>query len=305
MEVPPSADVAPSTKVMIAWFCPWAQRAWLVANMCNENYLSTTSIGDTVLTNYEIICDDTSIVLETDNEGRGSRFHDITADSDGISKLMLKGPDLGSHSVPAIFTTGAVAFSGNSIEISKWIWLHGCQHPLYDFIASDAAEDEANKWSRLITEPFYDSFMNRENAAQMKFEELIRNIAAFGNAIIGTFYYGDTPSLVDVAIFPFLYRIFTLRLFQTFRKAEISEFSLALLEVDQTRDTHDPQGEDIARALTSVGQWIDNCLHTSWCKGSLPGDAESANGFYSSKLNALYTIYALGVGLKSVPCVSL
>jgi hypothetical protein len=73
----------PTPKLLVAWFCPWAQRAWFVANLCNNNSSSTitnsssststasssssSSSSSNVIT---IVSDDDSIVLETDNDGR-------------------------------------------------------------------------------------------------------------------------------------------------------------------------------------------------------------------------------------------
>lgn len=141
------------TKVLVAWFCPWAQRAWFVANMCNS--LSPAA--------YDVVNDDNSIVLETDNNGMGSKYHSVNVSPDGVSRYMLKSPILQSHSVPAVMQPHADPSSGDSVSISKWIWEHGPCTDTAVFDASDAARDGANKWGDLLTKPFYGAVMNKEN----------------------------------------------------------------------------------------------------------------------------------------------
>ena len=284
------------TKVLVGWFCPWAQRAWMVANICNRNNSRVEPSRQ-----YTIVNDDDSIVLDTDNKGRGSKYHTVCAEADGVSRYMLKSPMLGNHSVPAIVRADMAIQSGDSIGICKWIWNNGCQTD-QPFDVSETVELEARKWSDLITKPFYNSLMNRDHQTQLHYIEMVNNMNEFGNNIVGPFFLGATPSLVDVAVLPFIYRIVSLQLFRTYRFAEIGASQLQVLEIDNMDVIENER--QLRHGILFVISWFEYCLQMEWFTDTLPRDAHEERNryFYSQSLSDLYRIYALGIGLKSVNC---
>lgn len=285
--------VPAQSRLLVAWFCPWAQRAWLVAGISNRNAASAVRPDLRI----DIVNDDDSIVLDTDHGGNGSRYHTIRAAPDGVSRCMLKGPMLGSHSVPALAPANGEMISGDSIAISKYIWENGCIAGL-DFDAGDASEVLANKWGDLISRPFYGSIMNKDDAAETHFDELMENICSFGEYIAGPYFFGDTPSLVDTAVLPFIYRILVLTLYQTYRSSEIQESKLNLTDIDACIPASGLKQQAGLRAVTA---WLRHCMDTPWFQATLPEDSCGMPTCYSEKLRDVYAVYAEGIGLQSIP----
>ena len=291
-------DTVPArNRVLVAWFCPWAQRAWLVASLSNRNCHSSHS-PDSLQLLFDIVQGDEVMVLETDNGGRGSRFHEVVPEPDGVSRLMLKGPLLGNLSVPAVLRSCAEPLAGDSIAISKWIWEHGCREGTQLDVGTEA-QAAASHWSDLIAGPFYGALMNKGGEASKHCTELTNNISAFGEELKGPYFGGDEPSLVDIAVLPFVYRLFSLSLLRAFRSAEINEPLLQLLDTAFYRD---PSTLDsvFTHRIAAVLTWLRHCMRAPWVADTLPPDAEEGREFCSQSLKGLYTIYAMGIGLKSV-----
>jgi hypothetical protein len=293
------------------------------------------------------------------------------ASADGISRLMLKGPLLVNHSVPAIVQSAAASssssssstpaavtttttttttatdtavilsvLSGDSIHVCKWVYEHAVGKPcsvsrsetvglgnvFNIFDAREEAEICANYWSNIITKPFYGAIMDRDNAAEMHFNDLIVGLRQFGYALKGPYFYGDKLSLIDVAILPFAYRIFTLNLFSTYRSEEIGDEGMSCIrgaitsaERDTDRDTDTDTGiyTGVDVGLHRLVRWLNVCMAQKWFSDTLPADAvapctssssssssSSNSPYFSQKLSDLYLIYAMGVGLKGVDWVA-
>ena len=263
-----------SPKLLLsAWFCPFAQRAWIVANMLPE--------GKVIVIN-----DKRSMIADTDDEG----VHRDLSDGnhyDNIARYMLKGELLGERSVPTLIVPGGEDETGDAISIAKSLWLEGA---LCSELCSDIIEETARDWSNKIKPLFYDCLGNKNGNAAELFELLLSVLSSFGSCISGPFYHGANPSLVDVAIYPFIFRIICQRLFTIYRSKEISQSSLALLEFKACTNDN----------LSRVKNWIDSCNQVAAFRQTLPPDCDGSDNFFSPRLAELYHIYSLGVGLKGL-----
>ena len=271
-----------------------------------------------------VVNDHRSMVADTDN---GGIYRDSTDDIhhyDEIARYMLKGELLRDRSVPTLITPGSEDQTGDSIAIAKSLWENGAPFPE---LCSDLIESTAHEWSDAIVSPFYSSLGNKNDQAQQFLDILMDQMAAFGADLKGPFYYGEQPSLVDVTIYPFMFRILNQKLFQTYRSKELTESSLALLDTLLcTSDTIDndastttatknaPSSSTTAsvstgteteltlqhRNLLRVSQWVEQCNQVPAFFHSLPTDVDPRAHYYSPRLVKLYQIYAMGIGLKGL-----
>lgn len=283
-------------KLLVGWFCPWAQRAWIVANLLVDGQV-------------QVVNDCQSVILDTDAEAKSSptftpcdsNANENEGTSDGIARFMLKGPLLGNLSVPALLSKDSegeyVATSGDSIGMCKMLWESQTmlKNSSQKFLVENT--EEAREWSDKITKPFYNALMNRPQlleGAGESFRELVHNLEEFGRAMKGPFYEGESLSVVDVTIWPFIYRVFALNLFQVYRSSELS--ASALEEIAYPRPNTSTGRE---AGMLQVMEWHDRCLSLPAFAATLPADASSDTG-HSPSLLKIYTIYAMGVGLRSI-----
>lgn len=166
--------------LLVGWFCPWAQRAWLA-----REHLGVQSV--------RVVNSAESVLLDTDISGSAA----------SEAKFMIKGAMLGSASVPAMFTVATSDIleqkDFHSIELCKWLLEHQLEAeggaPPFD--CSQRAMSEAAEWSdALCSNPFYGALMNREGKADEFYSLWLGNLKRFGDKIQQPFYYGDTISVL-------------------------------------------------------------------------------------------------------------
>ena len=241
-------------QLLVGWFCPWAQRAWIAVNLL-ESIAGTE--GGACRPCVEVVNDSRSVVLNTDLE---------TEDGDGIARLMVKGPLLGSLSVPALLTDQGPLQEGHKAELSV------------------DSELDASKYS-----------------CNLHFEELLDALSEFGLSVEGDYCKGESISLIDVTIWPFLQRIFGLQLFQVYRSDYLSLATLSEITYPPCPIVYPNSSavvESRRKGIQYAMQWYERCLALDSFARTLPADTV-AWGF-SPSLRDIYKIYALGVGLKSV-----
>lgn len=267
--------------LLSAWFCPFAQRPWIVANMIPEGIVS-------------VVNDCRSMIADTDNGG----VHRDLSDGnhyDDIARYMLKGELLGERSVPTLVIPGAQDQTGDSISIAKSLWEDGALAPE---LCSETVEIIAHEWSDKIAGQFYGALGNKDGRSQELFDVLLDNMVSFGASITGPFFHGDHPSLVDVTMYPFIFRIFTQNLFRTYRSEELSESSLATLEISLSTSSDGCTSSHTH--LLRVRRWLDHCLLQPAFTRTLPADADAKSNYLSPRIIELYRIYGMGIGLKGL-----
>eukprot|EP01127_Copromyxa_protea_P013763 TRINITY_DN3725_c0_g1_i1.p1 TRINITY_DN3725_c0_g1~~TRINITY_DN3725_c0_g1_i1.p1 ORF type:complete len:247 (+),score=29.43 TRINITY_DN3725_c0_g1_i1:16-756(+) len=235
--------------LFVGWFCPFAQRTWI-----GFEYLNVK---------HTLVNGEDSVVLDSEN------------------KLMLKGKRL-VDATPA----------GQVAVVPTVIWGEGqdkktktgsidlllaCKDNSDPFFRGKETLDE---WGKLCGSDFYGSL--KPDIHEECFARLSETLALFSERLDGPFYHGEEFSIVDCVVFPFLYRAFSLKLFQAFRN-------------------HDVHGFPWSSKLQS---WVDRCLELPSVRKTLPDDADPATGF-SQKLFNVYPIYAQGIGLKGVVAESI
>lgn len=280
-------------------FCPFAQRAWIVANMLPEGSIT-------------VVNDHRSMVADTDDAGIYRDSTDSIHHYDNIARYMLKGELLGDRSVPTMLTPGGPDQTGDSISIARTLW-ESEDSTLSPALCTDAIESTAREWSDKMMGPFYNSLGNKDGKAQEFFDLLLENMSFFGASIEGGPFFGggSNPSLVDVIVYPVVFRIVTQKLFHTYRSEELTESSLALLDLVLgivTSPTDTSGTTDAAPAtqshrhqnLLQVGRWLSHCHLVPAFVHTLPADVDTNAHFYSPRLVELYRIYAMGIGLKGL-----
>jgi glutathione S-transferase len=300
-------------QLLVGWFCPWAQRAWIAVNLL-ESIAGTVGSGagtegGACRPCVEVVNDSRSVVLNTDLE---------TEDGDGIARLMVKGPLLGSLSVPALLTDQG-PISGDSIRICQLLWESNSATASCFIMDANCAE-ESQAWSGRLSKPFYNALMNRplqeghktelsvdseldasKYSCNLHFEELLDALSEFGLSIEGDYCKGESISLIDVTIWPFLQRIFGLQLFQVYRSDYLSLATLSEITYPPCPIVYPNSSavvESRRKGIQYAMQWYERCLALDSFARTLPADTV-AWGF-SPSLRDIYKIYALGVGLKTV-----
>jgi hypothetical protein len=143
-------------------------------------------------------------------------------------------------------------------------------HPFFQ------GKEKAREWSdKLCTREFYGSL--KPNVHEACFAKFSEGLTEFAETMVGPYFHGDHLSIIDVVVFPFLYRAFSLKIFEYHRQ-------------------HSVHGAPYSQKL---GQWVNRCLQLPAIQKTLPDDVDPLTGF-SQKLFDVYHVYATGVGLKSV-----
>ena len=218
-------------RLFVAWFCPFAQRAWLAAELSQARV---------------------HIVKDA-----------ILLDSDVFPRFMLKNLDFHDRVVVKEgFPKATVPFledfhSLDSIEIAAKI------------LGSNEAEiDAAKNFDKLLCGPvFYgclkpEIFKDRFVLFVRALEELAPRFRA--SKFLGG---GDKPGLLDVVLFPFLWRAATLCLFERYRGLILTKENVPF-------------------------EWLDAMLALQGVKATLPLDTDE-KGFSLSLFN-VYPVYVEG-----------
>lgn len=146
---------------------------------------------------------------------------------------------------------------------------HLQDHPFF------ANKEKANEWSsKLCGKDFYGA-LKPENHLQC-FNDWMNSLSVFASELIGPYFAGSHFSLVDAVVFPFVWRAFSLRLFEHYRQHSV----------------HDALFSD------KIQRWVDACLKLEEVQATLPSDTNHKTGF-SKELFDVYKAYAAGIGLKA------
>jgi glutathione S-transferase len=217
--------------LFVAWFCPFAQRAWVAAGLSQSD--------------VAIVRD--AIVL--DSLGKHARF-------------MLKSEELVSAAPPLSKKISVPLFV--SEEFCSFDSVAICAKMMN---ASDAEEASARRLDELCGPLFYGSLK------PVIFEERFRDwVSLLQSTVVATlkkqpFLSGrDEPGIEDVVVFPFLWRAFSLGLFEKYRGLRMpSEFPV---------------------------EWLNRMLALEAVQKTLPIDTDEKG--FSLRLFDVYPIYAVG-----------
>uniref|UniRef100_A0A7S1F4L3 GST C-terminal domain-containing protein n=1 Tax=Noctiluca scintillans TaxID=2966 RepID=A0A7S1F4L3_NOCSC len=198
------AQVAESGwKFMTAWFCPYAQRAWIALNHHRVPYERIEAL---------------TLKLEP-----GQTITDATG--------YIKHPLLLKHNPGALVPTivdseekqPAVYDSLVVVEFADDLASTGAVLGSSPLLPSDPTQRaRARLWAdwanKNVCSPFYTVLVPKElDRRREGFTKLREGLLEFQKNIRGPFFLGEHLSVVDIAVIPWIHRIFTCRVIETYR----------------------------------------------------------------------------------------
>jgi hypothetical protein len=241
--------------LFVGWFCPFAQRTWITF----EYFKQLENLS------FSLVNSEGSIVLDEDYHFmlKGHRLIDAT-------------PKDSSSVVPFVI------WNENSVDELKpyhdSILLSSIRRPFHATFLPIHALEQSRSWSDAIcTKHFYGALKPPPFDHASAFQQLCDNMDSFAKSLQGRFYYGDSFSLVDATVIPFLWRALNLDIFNVYRQHNLNSQSFA------------PKLRDYVAA----------CLELPFVRATLPLDTDEIT-FFSASLLRVYRVYAEGAGLRSL-----
>lgn len=185
----------PNIQLFSAWFCPYAQRAWIALNHCNVDF---ELIEGLVLDNKN--------VAEARGYNKDARL--LEANPHGLV------PTIVQPGSPPIFDSLVTVEYADDLAAAS-----GAPRIMPTSPAQRALARMRADWiNRSIASPFYTVLVRKEQHERKEaFDKLRANITQFANEIEGPLYFGNQISSVDIAAFPWIYRILHCKVLENFR----------------------------------------------------------------------------------------
>eukprot|EP00931_Biecheleriopsis_adriatica_P069142 TRINITY_DN43012_c0_g1_i1.p1 TRINITY_DN43012_c0_g1~~TRINITY_DN43012_c0_g1_i1.p1 ORF type:complete len:267 (+),score=52.17 TRINITY_DN43012_c0_g1_i1:46-846(+) len=185
----------PKVQFFSGWFCPYAQRAWIALNHCNVE--------------YDIV---EGLLLDNDDAAKAKGYKKDP-------KLLEANP----HGlVPTIVEPGQPPIFESLVTVeyaSDQAAASGAPQVMPSCPAERARARMRAEWAnRNICSPFYNILVRKDQQERQEaFGKLQANLTEWVKEIKGPLYFGDTLSLVDIAVFPWIYRLIDCKVVETFR----------------------------------------------------------------------------------------
>ena len=183
-------------KLYSAWFCPYAQRAWMVLNNIGIDYNLIESLEiDTATHGYK----KNPRLLEINKKGLVPTLEFFNNEVSGQTQsLDVKGQP------PMVIT--------ESIDVMKFVYEHVGRG------VKNTEVEEAIRFDRIVCSPFYRCLMKQINEEQVSgWKDLLSGLESFSNGVKpGKYYNSDTPSIVDFTVFHWAFRLYVLEQFRGF-----------------------------------------------------------------------------------------
>jgi glutathione S-transferase len=190
-----------------AWFCPFAQRAWIALNELDVPYRLVESLT-----------------------------------IDPQTEAYIKDPELLNYNpkglVPVLFVPNnnnnndddQVVYC-DSIPILKELYRNSVVVENNNRNNKDSLDQqfqEANDWNRRICSTLYPVLMRQDPAeSEQAWKEMADNLVDFANHLNGnneSFYDDqDTPGMIDLTVFPFVHRLYIIEHYKGFGLPETTE----------------------------------------------------------------------------------
>ncbi|CAE8623740.1 unnamed protein product [Polarella glacialis] len=240
-------------KFLSAWFCPYAQRAWIALNHHKIPFEYIEAL---------------TLKLEpgqTLKDAKGYEKHELLLKHhpSGLVPTIVDADE----SMPAVYDSlVCVEFADD---------LAPCGKPLLP--KDPVFRAEAKLWAawadKNIASPFYSTLVPKEQERRLEgYNKLRDGLRKFQATMKGDFFLGGDMSIVDIAALPWCYRTFTCSIIETYRGPDF---------------TFDRQ--EFAPLL----RWLDRCLALDSVKSTLPESAalvdtykRYADGTAESKVGA-------------------
>ena len=186
-----------------AWFCPFAQRAWMALNELEVP--------------YELV---ESLTIDPQTEAYIKHPKLLSYNPNGLVPVLVFPNQHNEEDEEDVL------FS-DSIPILKELYGRRFQNEEH---LLDQCFQEANHWNKRICSPFYPVLMRQDpKESEEVWNEMTGNLLAFcqhlslsDNPVL--FYDGkETPGIVDLTVFPFVHRLYIVEHYKGFSLPETTE----------------------------------------------------------------------------------
>jgi len=179
-----------------AWFCPYAQRAWMVLNNLGCTYNLIESL---VVDNTTQVYKKNSRLLEINQKGLVPTLEVFESEPLDINQIV----DV-NHKSPLVVV--------ESIDVMKY---------LYEQAGRQVKETEmadANIINKAVCSPFYRCLIKQTLAEQLEgWNDLLLGLENFSKDIQDNkFYKSNSPNIVDFTLYPWVFRLYVLEKFRGF-----------------------------------------------------------------------------------------
>ena len=197
-----SSAPAPSVRFLKAWFCPYAQRAWISLLEKNVPFEAVEAMSPKADGSFGY--DKIELLLQSNPAGTVPVI--LTQDSKGK---------------PAVVRESLIC-----IEFVDEAFGEPYQLLPKDPVQRVQARLAADFINNNVCSPFFGVLMRKtpEEREQAK-QKLLDGLKKFSSEIQGPFYFGEQFSYVDIAIAPWIYRLGALKRYRDFELPETPEYA--------------------------------------------------------------------------------
>ena len=180
-----------------AWFCPYAQRAWMMLNNLAITYNLIES-------------------LEIDHATQGYKKNNrlLEINQKGLVPTLEVFESEPSDTIPNVdINQKPPRVVMESIDVMKF---------LYEYVGKlvgDAELRDANIVNKTVCSPYYRCLMKQVKEEQVKgWNDILYGLESFAEYIVdGKFYKSDTVNIVDFTLYPWACRLYILEEFRGFK----------------------------------------------------------------------------------------
>lgn len=180
-----------------AWFCPYAQRAWMVVNNLKINYNLIESLEiDKTTQGYK----KNERLLEINLKGLVPTLEVFASEPTNHDEIV------DSNGKPPMVVT-------ESIDVMKFLFE-------YTGRGVDNQElEDANSINKSVCSPFYRCLIKQVKEEQAEgWKDLLLGLENFcDNIKDNKFYKSDSPNIVDFTLYPWAFRLYVLEEFREFK----------------------------------------------------------------------------------------
>ena len=191
------AGIPTKVRLYSAWFCPYAQRAWMVINNLGIKYNLIESLEiDKTTQGYK----KNQRLLEINPKGLVPTlevFDDEPTDPAQIVDCNGKSPTIVVE----------------SIDVMKYLFENTGRR------VNEKELEDADSINKAVCSPFYRCLIKQNKEEQVEgWNDLLLGLQHFcDNIKDDNFYKSDTPNIVDFTLFPWAYRLYVLEEFRGFK----------------------------------------------------------------------------------------
>ena len=177
-----------------AWFCPYAQRAWMVLNNLGITYNLIESLEVDKSTQ---VYNKNTRLLEINKKGLVPTLEVFECEPSDVNQIV----DVNQNQ-PLVVT--------ESIDVMKYLYEHAGK------TVNDIEITDANIINKAVCSPFYRCLMKQTKVEQLEgWNDLLLGLEQFCTDIReDKFFKSDSPNIVDFTLYPWAFRLYVLETFR-------------------------------------------------------------------------------------------